>query len=291
MASCTGCGTNNSEGVRPNLSCPPDLSQLLFRFIERKRLGVVKGKNDLASLDMSQFFIPLNGYTMNQMNLCDGETLRVDGGSGMDLGKRREIQEWDITSLSFPLAPGVTASLEISDGTSVLSTLNGLDGTDFSTFITSLKAAISGDSVIQPIIEFYEDDTISKFSLRGINYGKAYVYTLTFDDGGGVPITEVLASTVTQTALRYPRGAWKVMFLNIVFCSDCTSSNQLYIEYAYDSDVVTNGESGATWRKLGPMLLLSGAEDVTETDTNKIETIWLRNTQTCDVEIQAILAI
>ena len=291
MSSCTGCGTDNTGGLRPNLSCPPDLSQLLFRFIERKRLGVVKGTNDLASLDMSQFFIPLNGYSMTQWNLCDGDTLRVDAGSSMDFGKRREIQEWDVSSLGFALAPGVEASLEIEEGGTSLATLTGILADDFTTLIASVKSAISTNVVISPIIEFYEDDTISKFSLRGIGYGNTYTYTLTFDDGGVIPVTEVLPSNVTQTALRYPRGAWKVMFLNIIFCSDCISANQLFIEYAYDSDVVTNGQSGATWRKLGPMLLLSGAEDITETDTNKIETIWLRNTQMCDVEIQAVLAI
>ena len=81
------------------------------------------------------------------------------------------------------------------------------------------------------------------------------------------------------------------MFLNIIFCKKNLSSNLQYIEYAFDSDVVANGESGATWRKSGPMYIAMGAEDVEESDQNKIETIWVRNLTDFDTEIHAILAI
>lgn len=290
MSACTGCGTDNSGGLRPNLSCPPDLSQLLFRFIERKRLGVVKGKDDLASFDMSQFFIPLNGYLMTQWNLCDGDTMRVEAGSSMDFGKRREITEFDTSTFGpASFTGGATATLEVFENTVSVDSIGPFAADDYATFIDNLKTELSGNANLSPLIEFNSDDLVSVFDLRGKTAGKAYTYDLKLDDGSNPE--ETINGTVTQTALRYPRGAWKVMFLNVIFCSDCTESNQLYIEYAYDSDIVANGESGATWRKLGPMLLLSGAEDVNETDENKIETIWLRNTQTCDVEIQAILAI
>lgn len=291
MASCTGCGANNDGILRPNLSCPPDLSQLLFRFIERKRLGVVKGRDDLASFDMSQFFIPLNGYSMTQWNLCEGDSIRVDAGASMDYGKRREITEFDTST--FPSAvfgAGATASLEVLENSVSIDTIGPFAADDFATFIDNLKTEISGNANISPIIEYNADDSVEVFTLRGKTNGKAYTYNLTLIDPN-TPATETINGTVTQTALKYPNGAWKVMFLNVIFCSDCTSSNELYIEYAYDSDVIANGESGATWRTLGPMLILTGAEDITETDTNKIETVWIRNTQDCDVEVQAILAI
>jgi len=290
MSTCSGCGTNNTGGIRPNLSCPPDLSQLLFRFIERKRLGVVKGKNDLASFDMSQFFIPLNGYLMSQWNLCSDDVKRIEAGSSMDFGERREITEFD-TALLAPavFSVGATATLEVLEDGAPIDTLGPFAADSYSDFIANLKIAISANTAISQIIEFNTDDTVDTFTIRGKTAGKAYTYDLTLIDIF-TPATNNISGVVTQSAIRYPLGAWKVMFLNVIFCSDCTSANELYIEYAYDADVQANTIAGATWRKLGPMLLLSGAEDVTETDTNKIETIWIRNTQSCDVEIQAILA-
>lgn len=292
MATCTGCGTNNNDILRPNLACPPDLSQLLFRFIERRRLGVVKGKSEVAAFDMSQFFIPLNGYLMTQLNLCAGDVKRVEAGTSMDFGERREITEFD-TALLAPsvFGAGALVNLTVLENAVPLATISGIAADDYATFISNLPAAISGNTAIAAAIQFNESDaTTETFSLRGIKAGKSYTYTLELVDII-TPSTTSIPGAVTQTAIRYPLGAWKVMFLNNIFCSDCTSSADQWIEYAYDDDVQANTVSGATWHKLGPILILSGAEDVSETDTNKIQTIWVRNTQTCDVEVQAILAI
>jgi len=288
MASCTGCGATNTGILRPNLSCPPDLSQLLFRFIERKRLGVVKGKQDLASFDMSQLFVPLNGYLMTQWNICKDTSMKIEAGSAMDFGERRQIAEFDLST--FPnatLQAGATIDITVMENGSPIDTLTGIAADDYTLFISNLKDALTASSTIGPLLEFHTDDETSTFSLRARAKGKVYIFILQLNDGANI---ETIAGVVTQTALRYPNGAWKLMFLNVLFCSDCKESNKLYLEYAYDSDVIANGESGATWRKLGPMLILTGAEDVTETDENKIESLWLRNSRDCDVEVQAILA-
>lgn len=292
MATCTGCGTTNNDILRPNLACPPDLSQLLFRFIERRRLGVVKGKSEVAAFDMSQFFIPLNGYLMTQMNLCAGDVKRVEAGTSMDFGERREITTFD-TSLLAPsvFGAGATVNLTVFENGVSIGTLSAIAADDYETFIGNLPSAISVNSAIAAAIQFNESDTPTvTFSLNGVKAGKSYTYTLELVDIV-TPSTTSIPGAITQTALRYPLGRWKVMFLNNIFCSDCTSSADQWIEYAYDDDVQANQVSGATWQKLGAILILSGAEDIAETDTNKIQTIWLRNTQTCDVEVQAILAI
>ena len=291
MSTCTGCGTNNNGGIRPNLSCPPDLSQLLFRFIARNKLGIVKGKDEVAAFDMSQFFIPLNNYMMTSMNLCPDQSKRIEAGTSMDFGERREITEFDTST--YPAAVfgvGATMKLDVLEDAVIIETLSGIPADDYATFIAALKLAISASSVLPTILEFDEDNTTDTFSLRGHKYGQDFTYDLTLSDII-TPAVESIPGSITQTALRYPNGAWKMMFLNIIFCSDCTDSSQQYVEYAYDSDVIANGESGATWRRSGPMIFLSGAEDVSETDMNKIETIYIRNTRECDVEIQAILAI
>jgi hypothetical protein len=282
MATCTGCGTTNSSVLRPNLSCPPDLSQLLFRFIERKSLGIVKGTTTLASTDMSKFFLPLGNYMQGNILLCGDTPKRIEAGSSMDFGERREIQEFDITGI---VGAGVTATLNVTEGTTDHGTLTGIAADTYTDFITNLKAAISGNTTIAAQIEFNTDDLSAIFSLRGKTYGDAFTYTLTFSTVG------VVAGTVTQTAKRYPLGAWKLIMLSIVFCDSCVGSNKQIIEYAYDADVQANTITGATWRKLGPMIILTGGEDLIETDTNKLETLWVRNVGDCDVEIQTILGI
>ena len=282
MANCTGCGTPNSSVLRPNLSCPPDLSQLLFRFIERKSLGIVKGTTTISSIDMSNFFLPLGNYMQGNILLCGDTPKRIEAGSSMDFGERREIQEFDITTIP---GIGVTATLNVTEGTTDHGTLGPIAADTYTDFITNLKAAISANSTIATEIEFHEDDLSNIFSLRGKTYGDAFTYTLTFTPGG------VISGTTTQTALRYPLGAWKLIFLSIIFCDSCIGSNKQVIEYAYDSDVQTNTIAGATWYKAGPMILLTGAEDLVETDTNKLETLWVRNVGECDVEIQTILGI
>jgi hypothetical protein len=282
------CGENGSTGLRPNLSCPPDLSQLLFRFIERKRLGVVKGRSELAGLDMSQFFLPLNGYFMSTFLVSAGETLRIESSSSMDFGKRREITSFDFADFpSAVLGAGATVDLVVKENGITLSTLANIVSTDFATFITNFKLALGADAILKLLIEYNTSDAVSIFTVRGKAAGKAYTYELKLNDT--IVAIETLAGTVTQSALRYPRGAWKLLFLNILFCNKNRLANEQFIEWAYDSDVVANGESGATWRKSGPLYITTGAEDVTETDLNLLETIWLRNTTAYDTSIQAIL--
>ena len=286
-----GCTDDiTSPGIRPNLSCATDLSQLLFRFVDRKSIGIVKGKNELAVMDMSLFFLPLNGYMMTTFKVEAGDTMRIEAGSNMNYGKRREIAEFDFVDFpSATLRVGATVDLAVYENATLLSTIPGIAADDFTTFITNLKDGINADSIINPILEYNTDDTTSVFTLRGKTAGKAYTYELTLTDS--VVPAETITGDITQTALRYPGGAWKLMYLSMIFCSQNTASNQQFIEWAYDSDVVANGLSGASWRKSGPLFLQMGAEDVTETDMNLLETIWVRNTTEYDTKIEAILAI
>jgi len=286
MANCTGCGTSDSSVLRPNLSCPPDLSQLLFRFIERKSLGIIKGTTTISSIDMSNFFLPLGNYMQGNILLCGDTPKRIEAPSYMDFGKRREITVFNIAVPGVIFDPGATAQITI-EGTGLAEVqLEGIAADTYTDFITNLKAAIAASTTVAPKIEFHEDNSVDTFSLRGKTYGDGFTYELVFstDPENG------LSGDVTQTKERYPEGAWKLIFLNIIFCAPCAASNKQVIEYAYDADYQAK-PSSATWYKAGPVLLLTGGEDLLETDTNKIETLWLRTVGDCDVEIQTILGI
>ena len=287
-----GCGNNiNGERVlRPNLSCPPDLSQLIFRFVDKNSIGVVKGIQELAIQNMSKFFLPLNGYMMFTIVLCPNEVKRIETSSLMDFGKRKEIQEFDLTNVFQNFNPGISifSTLIIRKNNNIIGEIIDMPSDNYQMFIDNLKNEIIADENIFNEIEFYEDLGNSIFRLRSKNSGINYDYELIFTDNN---INISVDSNIIQTALRYPRGAWKMIFLNNIFCSECKGSNEQYIEWAFDSDVLNNGIENANWKKMGPMFYLSGAEDVEETDMNKIETIYVKNPQNCDVEIQAILGV
>lgn len=292
MSDCTGCGTSNSpHTLRPNLACPPDMSTLMFRFVDSKSVGIVKGPKELFLLNMSRFFLPIQNYSMQ--NIClDGSAVEMISGGGVkDKGERREIVEFNTDDSTIPYSYDTVFEFFLFNDKNeqIGETLKG-DASNFSELIENLKQAILDDSDIRSKIEYLSDNGDSLFSLRAKDKGKTYTYGLVISDEYGYD-EPIINPIVTQSHLRYPQGAYKLMLFNNVFCESCTDSNKQLIEYAYDSDVQENGIENANWRTMGPLGVFTGAEDVVETDTNKIETIWVKNPGDCEVNIDVIVAI
>ena len=284
---CTDCGSNNNNGgiLDPGFGCQPDNNQLIFKLLESGILGVIKGKDLMSGLDLSDFFMPINNYSTFNIELCDSDPVRIESGAAMDYGKRNEIVEFILFSAPFNTTLDQIDFRVSINGTDFISI--EISGEDFNTreeYISLLREGISSNEILQPLIEFNEDLQDS-FTILTKTPGKSYIYEfdLGIDDStpdGGI---------ITQTAKKYPNGAYKLIFVLSEY-SSCCGSNEYYYEYAYDSDYIENGESGATWRKSGPLLILNGAEDVEDQDTNKIETLWIRNPhRDCKISIQSIL--
>lgn len=280
-----GCSSIQPVGVRPpNLKCPPDISTLIFQFLERKRIGIAKGTNELLSLDMSAFFMPLSAYTMQKMSLCPGDIKKIDPVGISTTGKRPQIDLFTVPE-EYLGTEGTDSDLE-TDKTIVLTinttiTLN-ISAPTFAEFIANLRKEISNNAEASALVRAgaYYGET-KTFELIGLIKGQELEYTL----------NGFSASTITQTTERYPlANVVKVLFASIEFCGDNVPSNQQFIEYAYDSDYQNNGND-ATWHKTSKLIVLTGAEDVEDIDMNLIETIVLKNSTSVPVNVYFMLGI
>lgn len=288
MSNCTGCGISNSGSIlRPNLACPPDLSTLMFRFVDRKSVGIVQGPSELFLLNMSKFFLPISSYSSQKICLDNSGMKLVDGGGLKSFGERREIAEFDVLGEPGLVLTGdtiFTFTVFDENNQQIGDTLSGA-AEDFTNLVDNLQIEILDDVAIRSKIEFYGVFSPGIFSIRAKDKGKTYTYELV------ISLTFNITALYSQTHLRYPSGAYKLILLNNVFCTSCIESNKQFIQYAYNYDVIENGEAGATWRPMGPLGIFSGAEDVLESDVNMLEPIWIRNTDDCAVDIDILLAI
>jgi hypothetical protein len=284
-----GCGTKIQQpGIRPpNLKCPPDISSMLFRFIERKKIGIVQGQTELASLDMSSFFMPLSTYTLQRITLCPCDTKKIDPAGISTTGKRPQINLFDLSAVVGIFSENTNAVLNISENSEIIASIN-ISAPDFDIFITNLRLAISADSTITKMIKVGSYNTEENtFEIVALDKGRYLEYELLLDDGN-IEIEQ--NSEITQTAERYPNGnVLKVLFAAIEFDST-TPSNKQYLEYAYHTDYLENGID-ASWRKTSKLLVLTGADDIEDTDENLIETIWLKNSIDTKVNVYLILGI
>lgn len=274
-----GCSSIQPVGVRPpNLKCPPDISTLIFQFLERKRIGIAKGTNELLSLDMSAFFMPLSAYTMQKMSLCPGDIKKIDPVGISTTGKRPQIDLFTVSEADL----GVDKTIDLTINTNITNITLNIEAPTFTEFIANLRTEISNNAEASVLVRagaYYGEN--KTFELIGLIKGQKLEYTL---DGFS-------ERTITQTAERYPlANVVKVLFASIEFCGDNVPSNQQFIEYAYDSDYQDNSND-ATWHKTSKLIVLTGAEDVEDIDENLIETIVLKNSTSVPVNVYFMLGI
>jgi hypothetical protein len=285
-----GCaGNKNQAGVRPpNLKCPPDLSTMLFRFVDKKSLGVVKGNTDLFKIDMSSFFLQLDNYSVFTLALCPGETKQINVSNIANTGKRKQITEFNLDDLqNLTLSINTTAELEILEEGNTLATITNIDASTFTNFVDDLNFKVLSDTTTGNLISISSNNPNLKITTK--DKGIYLEYVLSFTDSSTV-VNEELEGEITQTAERYPNlDHIKLLFAAVEYCSDCKTNTQ-FIEYAYSSDYLENGDN-ANWRKSSKLLIQMGADDITDSDMNWIETLWLKNTIDCKVNIHIIIGI
>jgi hypothetical protein len=285
-----GCSSNNQKaGVRPpNLKCPPDLSTMLFRFVDRKSLGIVKGNTELFKIDMSSFFLQLENYSVFTLVLCPGETKQINVSNIANTGKRKQITEFSIEDLqNLTLDINTTAELEIVEDGNTLATITNIDANSFTNFVDDLNFKVLSDTTAGNLITISSIDPVLKITTK--DKGRYLEYILTFTNSQTF-VSEELEGVITQTAERYPNlDHVKLLFAAVEYCSDCKTNTQ-FIEYAYTNDYLENGNN-ANWRKTSKLLMQMGADDIVDDDMNWIETLWLKNTIDCKVNIHIIIGI
>lgn len=273
------------------LQCPSLYdSTLNLRFLDPYRLCVVQGSRAVACICLKNLFIPLTQWNEAITILQPGEIRKVELGLIANYGNRREIYEFDLSSLSYG-----TPELSVNfSATCVLKQINEnltfTTGDNFTAAVANLRAVINANTALRNEIEIINvNETTETIQVRTVNNGYEFGYDVYF--GVGSPYT-VITSTLIQSAKRYPNGRCKILYVGPLYNEEVVpalASNNKHIKYAFDDDYQENGSS-ATFRNLGKLYINTSDDDVEETDENLIETIWLKNTHTEALNIQILVA-
>lgn len=274
--------------AQSGLQCPTLYSnEMLVRFIDGK-LCIIRGATMVGCICLKPIYIPISVWSETTMVMDPGEMRKVELGMIADFGKRREIYAYELL-MYIPGSPqvDVQASLNVTCTAKLINeSVNFYTGTTFTDTIKNLKSAINSNTKIKNEIEIINEDvSLKSFEIRAVNKGYSFGYTLEIDSTE-VPITSI------QTALRYPHGRCKFIFIQPSYIENVIpllSSNDKHIQFAYDDDYQTNG-ANATFRNIGKIFLNSSDDDVEESDTNLIETVWLKNTHSKALQIQVLIA-
>jgi len=283
---------NVFTSANPGFTCPSLYNnETLLRFIDPYKLCVVKGSMSLACVCLRNFYMPIDVWNESIVSLSPGEVRRLELGMIAEYGKRREIYGYELL-MYLPGSPqaNIFASLNISCVEKTLNeTITFYTGTSFKETISNLKSAINHNSKLKNEVEIIDtDEHLKSFQIRAIDPGFEFGYNLILNTE---PETNV-PSTYIQSAIRYPHGRCKFIYVGPMFMENVVPplpSDNKHIQYAYDDDYQENG-SNATFRNMGKMFIHSSDDDVEETDMNLIETIWIKNTHSKQLQIQILVA-
>lgn len=269
--------------INSNLQCPITNNIPSLRFIDPKMLGVVSGAMTCNTIYLNNFFVPISNWSFNIVTLKPGEIKRIDISNIQSLGDRKEYYTFNLDSF-FNTSPVVSSvvTLIVTSGTTEILTFN--TGTTVAEFIVNANIAIRGNTNLTGIL-YCELNTENTIKIYSNTIGVAYTYNMSINSGTpDLTITPVLL----QSHIRYPNGRIKVIFLMIDY-DETLASNLKHVEYSFDDDYQEN-LLNTTFRKFGKMFFLTSDDDVDETDTNLIETVWVKNPQTFNVTIKTFIA-
>ena len=164
--------------IIPNIQCPTNYTNLVFRFIDCKNAGIVKGNETINKVDLSTLQIPISQHLESEILINPGATIQLpDFGSFTSNLERWRFQlpetyKWSIgTSHRFQVFVG---NIEIiTDFTVISSFIN-----DFQTAIEQnpdlqgiITLKLSDNNII--FIDSYIPDTKLQYIL---NINKLYSY-------------------------------------------------------------------------------------------------------------------
>lgn len=269
--------------VEPILPCGSTsiLNSLNIFKLGANGFGVYNGTNLVSGINLSNFALNLKNYITYPISLAAGATYSAISPIG-DLGLRQSLYQFDVTPITFDSS--VTVSFEIYEGATLLTTITGLAGgsSSFSQFINWMSHSLNNDTVAKTIVYMESfSNTDLTFNIKSKNT-KMYTFNLTITDTSG---SNSIPTIVLQTNQRYASERYQLIIANVTYCT-CAATKK--IQYTTLSDFTANGVNSA-WHEIGAFMVLTGGEDLLESDTNKIESIVFRNNTSADVSISLFL--
>lgn len=194
----------------------------------------------------------------------------------------------------------------LEDGNSIIFDTSFFDNdiTSFAEFIASLQSFIGGASYtdgygltrssnIGDYITLENvDNASSTFELHSTSSGVSYTFNVTPNLNIAVApflvtgVNDEAAITVSIPSHRYIAGSIKSIFILAEFCDQCTSTT---FKWAYLQNPCTGSTTDLLWQTAGGMLSLSGANDLTSYDVNRIPPVAVYNPQNCDIWLTTII--
>jgi hypothetical protein len=271
-----------------NFDCPSSETFLRFVFDNYKIGKVTDGVKDFVKVDLSKFFKSLKSFKYVNYNIKPGEEIFINVNDISTFGERHHVCEIDIST--FSSFSSISSIVLIFSGTlftapyvktiNITTTLN-----TFSDLVNLLKNEIANDNNINDKLYITSYDLINqKIKFKGLEIGKTLNISFDFKNSSNNVIFSASTTDILH-AIRYPnKNVLSFIFLVADYCNDC-SENYKKILWCLFSEY-PNG-----WKKMGKMLVLSSSEDVLETDENLFETIYLKNTSNCDVNVYGVVAV
>lgn len=268
------CSNNQNivDGISPhNLVCQSDNSIKLIRFIGNK-LGIVKGINELASIDLSSFYIPIENYNIQTISLCPDEIKKIDV-SGISInGKRRKTFQFEFTNN--------IKKLEISRAENIIETIDiiteDMEDTEDMDINSAISYIINNSKIIRASKKENTNDIIL---LTCISSGDD-IDILSVSETG-----EIVDLEIIQDAFRYPEFDVVKYLLLFVDFDKLTNKNEQTIEYKFNDDIEDK------WYKSSRILMLSGTDNLKDEDDNLIKTISVKNTSPCRITLNILTAL
>lgn len=294
-----GCENENINYLNPGFKCQPDLSQLFFLFLDRRKVGIVKGKDTLVNIDVSDFFIPIDKYL--EFNLClekdekrfiNVESISTDGlgiNTGELLLPNSTLYPYPYTKSNFNWAADIfdynTNTYVYTSYGLLFSNMSIIDELDFANKI--INAINTDPNGLYNYITAEYDSLNHKiiFKTKSSNLEvQRYDLISIYDTSNGFSSI----ATDIRPRLLYPlKDVLKVLFITASYCDDLPSNKKFvyYIENESQKQPIQD------WKKFGNILSLSGADNIDNLDDNLIKSIWIWNKNESEVKLKIIVGI
>lgn len=225
--------------IVPILRCPPDYSILSFKFVECKKVGVVKGISKEVDVDLKDFFIPVSEYSERRITLKPGQIQRIDAANLFNYGEQNEAYHF-VPDILLNVASGTSHTLEVfssEDGSLIYTgsfTFILVPGI-VPDFLTAFSNFYAADATLQSLVIFEKGDTATQdFTLSNTIPGVKQLYRFTFNTTSLNPYYH--PGDLSIPYRKWENGRIKIIFILAHIGDKFTLTNQKNFEWAFDDD-------------------------------------------------------
>jgi len=225
--------------ITPRLKCPPDYSILSFRFVDCKKVGIVKGISKEVDVDLKDFFIPITEYSERKFTLKAGQVQRLDAGNLFNYGEQNETYQFVPDDL-INVADGTTHKLEIfssEDGSPLYSGtfVYVYDLVTAPTFLDGLKNFYNADENLKALFDLFTGDPAKQdFTLSAKLEGVKYCHIFTFNSASLAPYAH--PGTLTLPYRKWENGRIKIIFVLAHYTDKFTPTNEKNFQWIGDDE-------------------------------------------------------